>query len=152
MLTAAYKLNWVHLKSVSYTSYELSTGKKPDLSHLRPWGSVVYVHNSIHMSGKLGAKSKNCIFIRYSELFKGYVFIGEYESGIVIELESWDVNFIENEFPSIGEIDEDFQIYELEYPNKVITSNVGVGTSANPVNIYVPIMLILMITNKIKND
>ena len=88
MLTAAYKLNWVRLKSVSSTSYELSTGKEPDLSHLRPWGYVAYVHNSIHKSGKLGAKSKNCIFIRYSEHSKGYVFIGEHVSGTVIELES----------------------------------------------------------------
>ena len=50
----------------------------------------------------------------------------------MIELKSWDVNFIENEFPSIGEIDKDFQFYELEYPNKFITSNVSVGSSANP--------------------
>lgn len=60
------------------------------------------------------------------------MFIGEHKSGTVTELESRDVNFLENKFPNIKEVDKDFQFYELENPNKVITYNVGVGTSVNP--------------------
>ena len=36
LLTAAYILNRVPSKSVPSTSYEVWTGRKPDLSHLRP--------------------------------------------------------------------------------------------------------------------
>lgn len=36
------------------------------------------------------------------------VFIGEQTSGTITELESRDVNFLENEFPCIREVDKDF--------------------------------------------
>ena len=77
LLIATYILNRVPSKSVSSTPYELWTSKKPDLSNLRPWGSIGYVHNTSHRYGKLGPKGKKCIFIRYSEHSKGYVLIGE---------------------------------------------------------------------------
>ena len=60
------------------------------------------------------------------------MFIGEHESGVVTELESQDVNFLENEFPSIKKIDKDFQFNELEDANEIITYNVGVSSSMNP--------------------
>ena len=86
-LTATYVLNRVLSKSVSSTPYELWTSRKPDLSHLRPWGSAVYIHNSTHKFGKLEASGKKCIFIRYSKHSKRYVFIGEQVGGTVSELE-----------------------------------------------------------------
>ena len=39
------------------------------------------------------------LFIRYSEFSKGYVFLGEYVNGRVIEIESQDVIFLEWDFP-----------------------------------------------------
>ena len=51
---------------------------------------------------------RKCIFIIYSKHSNGYVFIGEQANGIVSELESRDVSFLENKFPSIGEVDKDF--------------------------------------------
>ena len=70
-------------KSVTSTPYKLWTGRKPDLSNLKPWDCATYVHNSSHKYGKLGPIGKKSIFIRYSEHSKGHVFIGENESGSV---------------------------------------------------------------------
>ena len=103
-MTAAYILNRVPSKSVPSTPYELWIGKKPDLGNLHLWGCVAYVHNNSHQYGKLGPRGKKCIFIRYSELFKGFVFVGEEVDGRMTEFESRDVVFVENDYPTRGEI------------------------------------------------
>ena len=86
--------------------------RKPDLSVLRPWGCAAYVLNTSHPHGKLGARGKKCIFIRYSEHSKGYVFIGEHNSGSLTKFESRDVTFLENDFPQQGDINKDLSFYE----------------------------------------
>jgi hypothetical protein len=112
-MTAAYILNRVPSKSVPSTPYELWTGEKPNLDNLRPWGSTSFVHDTSHKYGKLGPRGKKCIFIQYSEHSKGYVLIGEQLDGRVTEIESRDVDFIENEYPSMGEVNKDLELYEL---------------------------------------
>ena len=116
-MTAAYIFNWVPSKSVLSTPYELWNDEKPDLGNLHPWGCAAYVHNNSHQYGKLGPKGKKCIFIRYSELFKGFVFVGEEADGRMTEIESRDVVFLEEDYPTRGEIKKDFQFYEMEDPN-----------------------------------
>ena len=59
-------------KSIPSTPYELWNDEKPDLGNLHPWGCAAYVHNNSHQYGKLGLREKKCIFIRYSELSKGF--------------------------------------------------------------------------------
>ena len=59
------------------------------------------------------AREKKCIFIRYLEYSKGYVLISEHDDGTITELESWDVVFLENEFPSITDVDKDICLYEI---------------------------------------
>ena len=66
---------------------------------MRPWGCTTYVHNFSYEYGKLGPKGKKCIFIRYSESSKGYIFSGKDINGSVIEIESRDVIFLEDDFP-----------------------------------------------------
>ena len=83
------------------------------MNNLRSWGLIVYVHNTSHKHGKLGPKRKKCIFIRYSEHSKGYVLIGEQPDESVTELESRDVDFIESEFPNIGEVEKNLTPYEM---------------------------------------
>ena len=112
LLTAAYVLNCVPSKSVTSTPYELWIGRKSDLSFLKPWGCAAYTHESSHKYGKLGPRREKGIFIRYSETSKGYVFIGEQDSGSITEFESRDVIFLENEFPKKGEIGEDNSLFE----------------------------------------
>ena len=113
LLTTSHVLNQVPSKFVSSTSYELWNNQKLDPSNLRPWKSVAYVHNFSHKYGKLGHRGRKCIFIRYSEYSKGYVFISEHEDGTVTELESQDVTFLEGDFPCMGEIDRDLHLYEI---------------------------------------
>ena len=108
LLIATYILNRVSSKSVSSTPYKLWNGEKPDLGNLHLWGCAAYVHNNSHQYGKLGLRGKKCIFIRYSELSKGLVVVGEKADGRVTEFESRDVVFLEEDYPMRGEIDKDF--------------------------------------------
>ena len=45
------------------------------------------------------------------------MFIGEHENGKVIELESQNVTFLENDFPHTIKIDRDLHLYEMMDPN-----------------------------------
>ena len=85
-------------KSVTSTSYELWAVRKYDLSSLRSWGSAVYVYDTFHKYEKLDLRGKKCIFIRYSEHSKGYMFISKQADGSITELESWDIMFLKNNF------------------------------------------------------
>ena len=114
LLTAAYILNRVPSKLVPSTPYELWTGEKPNLGNLWAWGSAAYVHNTSHKYGKLGPRGKKCIFIRYCEHSKGYVFIGEQPDGSVTEIQSCDADFLEEDFPSRGEVSRDMDRNEIE--------------------------------------
>jgi len=48
------------------TLEEKFIGKKPNVSHLRMFGYVAYVHVPDEKRSKLDPKVKKCIFIRYS--------------------------------------------------------------------------------------
>ena len=112
-LTAAYILNRVPSQYVSLTPYELWHGKMPNLEHLRPWGSTGYVHNANHKYRKLGPRSKKHTFIRYPEGSKGYVMFGEHPDGVKTEVDLRNVDFIENDFPSIGDVNESLELEEM---------------------------------------
>ena len=75
---------------------------------------AAYVHNNSHQYGKLGFGRKKCIFMRYSKLFKRFVFVGEKADGRVTETESRDVVFLEKDYSMRGEIEKDFQFYEMK--------------------------------------
>ena len=120
-MTATYVLNRVPSKTVASTLYELWNNRKFDLSNLLPWGLAAYIHIPFHKYGKLGPRGRKYIFIRYNEHSKGYVFIGEHEDGRVIELESQDATFLEDDFPCMGEIDRDLYLYEMMDPGIIST-------------------------------
>ena len=54
------------------TPHEKFFGKKPDLSHVRVFGSIAYVHIPDDTRQKIDPKSKKCILIGYSLERKGY--------------------------------------------------------------------------------
>ena len=58
----------VHLKTLE----EAWSGRKPNLSHLKIFGCVCYVHVPDELRTKLDSKSKKCIFIGYAIEQKGY--------------------------------------------------------------------------------
>ena len=54
------------------TQEEKYSGKKPDLSHLKVFGCICYVHVPDELRTKLDAKAEKCIFLGYSLEHKGY--------------------------------------------------------------------------------
>ena len=122
LLTAAYILNRVPSKSVSSTPYELWYDIKPSLEHLRPWGSAGYVHNLTHKYEKLGPRGTKMVFLWYPEHSKGYVMYGEHANGDMTEVDSHNVEFLKDEFPSIGEIKQDIALYELLLDDQLFLS------------------------------
>jgi len=56
----------------SKTPEEMFTSKKPDLSHFRNFGSLVYFHVLKEKRNKLGASGKKGIFVGHGENTKGY--------------------------------------------------------------------------------
>jgi len=71
--TAVYVQNRCpHQALGSKTPEEMFTGKKPDVSHFRIFGSPLYFHVPKEKRNKLGASGKKGIFVGYSENTKGY--------------------------------------------------------------------------------
>lgn len=114
LLTPTYILNLVSSKYVTFTPYKLWIGKRLELNHLRPQWSAGYVYDPSPKHDKLGPHGKKYIFIRYPKCSKGYAFISENTDGNISKLESPDVTFIENDFPSRGELQKDFYHLEID--------------------------------------
>jgi hypothetical protein len=71
--TAIYIMNRTLATTVhGMTLKEKIIGKKPDLSHLKVFSCIAYVHVPDEKRSKLDPKAKKCIFIRYSLEQKGY--------------------------------------------------------------------------------
>lgn len=69
-----YTLNRVLSKVSPITPYEAWHNKLPDLSHLRVFGSIAFVHIPKEERKKLDEKSIRCIFVGYSQTQKAYRF------------------------------------------------------------------------------
>jgi hypothetical protein len=73
LATIVYIMNRTPTMAVhGMTLEEKFTGKKPDVSHLRVFGCIAYVHVLDEKKSKLDPKAKKCIFVRYSLKQKGY--------------------------------------------------------------------------------
>ena len=72
--TALYILNRVPTKAVSLTPFELWTGRKPSLNHLKVWGCLVEVKLYNPTLSKLDSRTTRCYFVSYPEHSKGYQF------------------------------------------------------------------------------
>ena len=68
--TEAYIINLSTSVAIGFkTPYEMWTGHKPSLDHLRVFGCLAYVHVK---QGKLEPREKRCLFIGYPSGVKGY--------------------------------------------------------------------------------
>ena len=56
----------------AHTPFELYTGLKPSLSHLRPFGCPVFIHIPDHLRKKLDVKCRKGVFVGYSDESKAY--------------------------------------------------------------------------------
>jgi hypothetical protein len=71
--TVVYIMNRTPTTAVhGMTPEEKFTGKKPDVSHLKVFGYITYVHVPDEKRSKLDPKAEKCIFIGYSLEQKGY--------------------------------------------------------------------------------
>ena len=53
------------------------------------------------------------------------MFIWENDDGSITEIESWDVDFLEKDFPNRGEVRKEIDLYEIEDPD------IGAPSSSN---------------------
>ncbi|KAL0322195.1 UNVERIFIED_CONTAM: Copia protein [Sesamum calycinum] len=95
ILTTAYILNRVPSKSIPSTPYELWHGRKSSFKGLRLWGR------------------------------QGYVMYGEYPNKGMTEIESRDVDFLEEDFPNIIEVKWNLELYELQDPQGGASITIG---------------------------
>ena len=74
MSTACYISNRAYVrKGLDKTPYELYKGRKPNISHLRIFGSKCFIHNNGKVNiGKFDPKADTGIFIGYSLRSKAY--------------------------------------------------------------------------------
>ena len=71
--TVVYLMNRNPTTAVqNVTPEEKYTGTKPDLSHMKVFGCIAYVHVPDEMRTKLDPKAKKCVSIGYSLEKKGY--------------------------------------------------------------------------------
>jgi hypothetical protein len=71
--TVVYIMNRTPTMAIhGMTLEEKFTGKKPDVSHLRVFGCIAYLHVPDEKRSKLDLKAEKCIFIGYSLKQKGY--------------------------------------------------------------------------------
>ena len=71
--TAIYIMNRTPTAAIhGMTPEERYTGRKPDISHLKIFGCIAYVHVPDELRSKLDPKAEKCIFIGYSLQQKGY--------------------------------------------------------------------------------
>lgn len=87
----------------SATPYKLFYGKKPNVSHLRVFGSLAYVHiQKDKISLNLGSHMKKCIFLGYPLVYKGWRFYNPVTKKFIIcERADFDERF----YPGLKKLD-----------------------------------------------
>ncbi|MCE8502524.1 DDE-type integrase/transposase/recombinase, partial [Latilactobacillus sakei] len=80
--TAVYLLNRVPTKSVPKTPFELWTGKKPSVRHLKVWGCPAHVRKQ--SMDKLESRTNRCLFVGYPKGTIGYYFYNKDEQKVFI--------------------------------------------------------------------
>ena len=96
--TATYVRNRTVTTATSETPYEKWYGKKPDVSNLKVFGCVAYVHVPDPLRQKLDKKAEKLRFVGYNTHPKGYRLLNEGTGKVVIKR---DVAFNETVFGSI---------------------------------------------------
>ena len=124
--TALYILNRVPTKAVPLTPFELWTGRKPSLNHLKVWGCPAEVKLYNPTLSKLDSRTTRCYFVSYPEHSKGYRFYNP--NGGTRIMESQTAKFLE------------FDAVEESSCSQTIEDNSTVG---NMVSLSPPIQIIV---------
>ena len=124
--TALYILNRVPTKAVPLTPFELWTGRKPSLNHLKVWGCPAEVKLYNPTLSKLDSRTTRCYFVSYPKHSKGYQFYNP--NGGTRIVESQTAKFLE------------FDVAEESSCSQTIEDNSTVG---NMVSLSPPIQIIV---------
>ena len=124
--TALYILNRVPTKAVPLTPFELWTGRKPSLNHLKVWGCPAEVMLYNPTLSKLDSRTTRCYFVSYPEHSKGYRFYNP--NGGTRIVESQTAKFLE------------FDVAEESSCSQTIEDDSTVG---NVVSVSPPIQIIV---------
>lgn len=96
-ITATYLINRLPSKVIQFdTPLECLFHKKPDYSSLRTFGCACWPNLRPYNSRKLEFRSKQCVFLGYSNLHKGFKCLDVSTGRVYI---SRDVTFDENVYP-----------------------------------------------------
>ncbi|CAM8994640.1 unnamed protein product [Rhodiola kirilowii] len=95
VITACYLINRSASSAIDFkTPFEMWFGRKPSLSHLRPFGCTAYAHAS---QGKLQPRALMCVMLGYPEGTKGYKLLLIQSNGYKV-IVSRSVTFNESDF------------------------------------------------------
>ena len=73
VMTAVYVRNRLPTRALNgVTPYEAWRGEKPDLSHIRVWGCLAYIHVHRVKRNKLAPRARACVFVGYAPEAKGW--------------------------------------------------------------------------------
>ena len=124
--TALYILNRVPTKAVPLTPFELWTGRKPSLNHLKVWECPAEVKLYNPTLSKLDSRTTRCYFVSYPDHSKGYRFYNP--NGGTRIVESQTAKFLE------------FDVAEESSCSQTIEDDSTVG---NEVSVSPPIQIIV---------
>ena len=94
MLTATYLINRLPSRVLGGKSpLEVLKERNIDISHLKVFGCVCFVHIQANKRGKLDPRAEKCVFLGYSSTQKGYKCYSLSSRKIIV---SRDVRFDEN--------------------------------------------------------
>ena len=95
VLTATYLINRLPSRVLEFKSpLEVLKNQKLNISHLRVFGCVCYVHQQAINRDKLDPRAVRCVFFGYSSTKKGYMCYNMTTRKLII---SRDVKFVESE-------------------------------------------------------
>ncbi|KAJ0785458.1 putative RNA-directed DNA polymerase [Helianthus annuus] len=122
---ATYILNRTVTKTrPNVTPYEAWNGRKPNVEHLKVFGSLAYAHVPKQFRGKLDEKTEKTIFVGYSEQSKGYKLYNPLTKKMIIsrdvvfdESKQWVINTENAEVPFIISDTNEPQSRENEVPD-----------------------------------
>ena len=154
-----YVQNRIRGTTIRKTPFESWYKRKPDVSHLRVFGSTAYVHIPKSLRQKLDAKSQKLLFVGYSETQKAYRFFDRKTRRIIVSRDA-----IFSEFPpqheSNSSCQSNFEI-PLESPlNKLVNSNEQSLENSNgsipslrrSSRVKIPKMIMSMATEQLENS
>ncbi len=119
--TAAYIRNRSPTSAIpDMTPYEALNGKKPDVSHLKPFACPCYAHIPKDERKKLYSKARKCLFLGYGDCVKGYRVFDEQQGKVIL---SRDVRFDENESRVTDDISHEDEPSDDDEPVETVSAN-----------------------------